>query len=105
MNYIKVEIFVPFNSSEDLMKEINKLGVLKEKNYDFCFSETKVKGHFRPLKGSNPTIGDIDKIEVVDESKLEFRILEEDLQKVHLCILENHPYEVPVVNYIRLVEV
>ncbi|WP_300408481.1 hypothetical protein [Lagierella sp.] len=105
MNHIKVEIFVPFNASENLMKEINNLGVLKENNYDYCFSETVVKGHFRPLKGSNPTIGNIDKIEVVDERKLEFRIFERDLKKVHSCILKNHPYEVPVVNYIRLLEV
>lgn len=105
MGYIKVEVFIPEVSVSDFIKEINDLGVLKENNYDFCFSETKVLGNFRPLYGANPTIGEVNKREVVNESKLEFRIDEKDFKRVHSCILENHPYEVPVINYIKLLEV
>lgn len=105
MVYIKVEVFIPEVSVSDFIKEINDLGVLKEDYYDFCFSETKVLGNFRPLYGANPTIGKVNKREVVNESKLEFRIDEKDFKRVHSCILENHPYEVPVINYIKLLEV
>lgn len=105
MGHIKVEVFIPEVSVSNFINKINDLGVLKEDNYDYCFSETKVIGNFRPLEGANPTIGEVDKREVVNESKLEFRIDEKDLQIVHSCILENHPYEVPVINYINLLEV
>ena len=105
MGHIKVEVFIPEVSVSDFINKINDLGVLKEDNYDYCYSETKVIGNFRPLEGANPTIGEVSKREVVNESKLEFRIDEKDLQKVHRCILENHPYEVPVINYINLLEV
>lgn len=105
MGHIKVEIFIPEVSVSNFINKINDLGVLKEDDYDYCYSETKVIGNFRPLEGANPTIGKVNKREVVNESKLEFRIDEKDLQRVHRCILENHPYEVPVINYINLLEV
>lgn len=105
MSYIKVEIFIPEKNVEELMNKINSLGVLKDNNYDYSFSETKVVGNFRPLLGANPTIGEIGRRERINESKIEFRIEESALKEVNETILRHHPYEVPVINYIRLFEV
>ena len=44
------------------------------------------------------------KIEEVQESKLEFRIRREDLEETMRIIKENHPYEVPVINVIELID-
>ena len=103
MEFIKVEVFIPKENAEEFMKKVNELGVLEEKNYDCCYAETRVKGHFRPLKGAHPTIGNIGELEMVEESKLEFRIRKKDLEKVHVNMLKYHPYEVPVINYIKLI--
>ena len=56
------------------------------------------------LKGQTPIIGSLNKVEEVEESKLEFRIRREDLEEAMKIIRENHPYEVPVINIIELID-
>lgn len=105
MKFVKIEVFIPRENTKKLMEKVNEGGFLKEKNYDFCYAETRVIGHFRPIEGANPYIGRLGKIEDVLENKVEFRIRQEDLSKVMKIIKENHPYEVPVINVIELYNV
>ena len=104
MKHVKIEIFIPREDSRKLIDKINEAGYLKEENYDYCYTETYVLGHFRPIEGANPYIGSLNKIEEVKESKLEFRIRREDLRETMRIIKENHPYEVPVINIIELID-
>lgn len=103
MKYLKIEIFVPPQNVNDIINAIND-DYLGDNNYDYVYSETLVKGHFRPLEGASPHIGDINKIETIDEMKVEFRIKKEDLNEVMRIIRREHPYEVPVINVIELIE-
>ena len=102
MKFVKIEVFVPRENAKKLMKGINEGGFLEEENYDFCYSETKVIGHFRPITGANPYIGTVGSIEDVEENKIEFRIKKDDLDEVLKIIKRIHPYEVPVINVIGL---
>lgn len=104
MKHVKIEIFIPREDSRKLINKVNEGGFLKEENYDYCYAETYVLGHFRPIKGANPYIGSLNKVEEVQESKLEFRIRKENLGEVIKIIKENHPYEVPVINIIELID-
>ena len=104
MKHVKIEIFIPREDSRKLIDKINEAGYLKEENYDYCYAETYVLGHFRPIEGANPYIGSLNKIEEVQESKLEFRIRREELEETMRIIKENHPYEVPVINVIELID-
>lgn len=105
MKHLKIEVFIPREDTKNLMKKINDAGFLKEENYDYCYAETEVLGHFRPIEGANPYIGSLGKVEEVLESKLEFKIKEEDLEAVISTIRDNHPYEVPVINVIELKDI
>lgn len=105
MKHTKIEVFIPREDTKNLMQKINDAGFLKEENYDYCYAETEVLGHFRPIEGANPYIGSLGKVEEVLESKLEFRIKEEDLEDVISTIKSNHPYEVPVINIIELKDI
>lgn len=105
MKHMKIEVFIPREDTKNLMQKINDAGFLKEENYDYCYAETEVLGHFRPIEGANPYIGSLGKVEEVLESKLEFRIKEEDLEGVIRTIKSNHPYEVPVINIIELKDI
>ncbi|BFL72839.1 hypothetical protein [Anaerococcus nagyae] len=102
MDYIKVEVFVPEEDKWKIIEGLNKKEILKDNGYDSVFSEAKVIGHFIPLKGSNPDKGEIDKLCDVNEVKLEFRIKETYKDLAFDIIKENHPYEVPVINFIDL---
>ena len=103
MSYLKAEIFIPAENSEELITALNQVGLLKDGNYDYCYAATPVKGHFRPLDGANPFIGEVGEIAEVDELKVEFRIKAVDRKIAEMVILEKHPYETPVVNFIGLV--
>lgn len=102
MKFLKIEVFIPRENTKKLMEKINEGGFLREENYDFCYAETPVTGHFRPIEGANPYIGSLGKIEDVLENKVEFRIRKSDLDEVMKIIKKNHPYEVPVINVIEL---
>lgn len=103
MTYLKVEIFVPTSYIKELITALNQAGLLKDGNYDYCYSYTPVKGHFRPLDGAKPFIGEVGEIEEVDELKVEFRIKATDKELAESIIFEKHPYETPVFNFIELV--
>lgn len=102
MKYIKVEVFVPDEDKWQVIDGLNKKEILKDNGYDSVFAESKVLGHFTPLSGSNPDKGDIGKHCEIDEVKLEFRIASDKKDEVFDIIKQNHPYEVPVINFIEL---
>lgn len=103
MSYVKVEIFIPAENNDDLIAALNEAELLKDGNYDYCYSTMPVKGHFRPLDGANPFIGEVGEIEEVDELKVEFRIKAADRNLAEAIIFEKYPYETPIVNFIGLV--
>lgn len=103
MAYIKVEVFVPDEDKWSVIDGLNAREILKDGGYDSVFAETKVTGHFTPLAGSSPDIGEIGEHTTVSEVKLEFRIKKEDKDKVYKIIKDTHPYEVPVINFIELI--
>lgn len=102
MKFIKVEVFLPPYNKEKVVTALNEERVLKYGFYDNVYSETRVKGHFRPLEGSNPTEGKIGEVCDIEEIKLEFRIRKEDKNKTLEIIKNNHAYEEAVINMIEL---
>ncbi len=102
--FIKVEVYIPEEYVFSLMKAINDGGYIKEGNYDYTFSETLVRGHWRPRKGAKPFSGEEGEISSENEIKLEFRIRKNSVGLVRDLIKEHHPYEVPVINFIPLLE-
>jgi putative NIF3 family GTP cyclohydrolase 1 type 2 len=51
------------------------------------------KGNFRPLKESNPTIGTINMIEEVEETRIEVIVPQHVESKVLKALFNSHPYE------------
>lgn len=101
---VKVEVFIPKEFVERLMNGINEGGYIREGEYDFAYSSTRVRGHWRPLENANPFSGAVGEISSEWEEKVEFRVKEEHISDVYEIILREHPYEVPVVNFIPLLE-
>ena len=102
--FVKVEVYIPKENVDSLMEALNEKGYVGEGDYDFCFSQTEVTGFWRPLKNSKPFIGKKDQISQEKEIKLEFRIRRNVVSLVKELIYEIHPYEVPVINFIALIE-
>lgn len=99
---VKFEIFVPQDHAFNLRDELAKIGVGVIGNYDHCVALTPVRGFFRPLPGSNPFAGEVEKINEVAEYKLEVNCKRELVNEALKVIKRVHPYEEPLINVIPL---
>lgn len=106
INVIKVKIFVtiPIENVEEVRNAVCAAGAGIIGNYSFCTSSTKSVGTFMPNDNANPYIGENNKLEFVEEEKLEFVC---DIDKVKTIISklrQVHPYEEPAIDIIPLLD-
>lgn len=102
-NFFKIETFIPEEFLQQLRKSLNDTGALTiGGNYDNCMSVSKVIGSWRPLNGANPFKGTIGDICEAEECKVEFCCTKEIMKTAVDTIKKVHPYEVPVINIIPI---
>jgi hypothetical protein len=87
--------YVPKSHLAKVKMALFKEGAGRLGDYDSCSWETKGQGQFRPLDGSHPFIGDKDRVEQVDEFKVEMVVQDIYINSVLKKLLEVHPYETP----------
>ena len=100
--YCKIEIFIPETHLAILQVALQSVDAGHIGNYDSCISYSKVNGCWRPLKGSNPYIGEEDVLSSEPELKVEVACLRDNIDLTIDAIKKIHPYEVPVINVIPL---
>lgn len=100
----KIIIYVPVADADKIREVLGTSGAGKTESgkYDFASFSTRGIGRFRPLKGANPTIGVIDKMEKVEEERIETVVEEYYLKDVLEAIRKAHPYEEPGIDVIEL---
>ena len=100
--YRKLVIFVPTENAETLKSALFAVGCGVQGNYDSCGYTLHGQGQFRPLKGANPHIGEENRLEDVEEERIEM-IYPAGLQRtVVQTIYEHHPYEEPAFDLLPL---
>lgn len=90
---VKIVVFVPETHADAVRKAVGDAGAGKIGNYSHCTFSSKGQGRYIPLNGANPTIGEVGKLEVVDEERIEFVCEEANLKKVIEAMKKTHPYE------------
>jgi hypothetical protein len=93
MKNYKIMFTVPESHALIVREAMGKAGAGLIGNYDNCSLAYKVTGYYRPLAGANPFIGQIDKLESVDEIKIETVCTEDKLKEVIQAINSVHPYD------------
>lgn len=88
-------MYVPESHGDIVRDAIGAAGAGKIGNYSHCTFTIKGTGRFKPLEGANPTIGEVGKLEVVEEERIETVCAAEDLKNILKTIKEVHPYEEP----------
>lgn len=101
-SYYKVQVFIPKENLIDFKNKLSEAGLAEEGDYQYCFFETPGNGQFKPIEGANPHIGELDQISSVEEYKLEFMIDYNQKQLAQQLIMQHHPYETPVFDFIEL---
>ncbi len=99
---IHLAFYVPKTHLEVVKEAVFKAGAGRIGNYDYCSFEIEGLGQFRPLKGSQPFLGNQDKIEKVLEVKVEVVCEENLLQQIVESLKAAHPYETPAYYAIKM---
>ena len=99
-----ISFYVPVKDAEKVKNAMFQAGAGKIGNYDYCSFELRGKGQFRPLSGSNPTLGSEGKIETVEELKIEMVCEDSLVRDVIAALKKSHPYETPAYYTIKTLE-
>ncbi len=97
----KVIVFVPTENVGKVSNAMFAAGAGRIGNYSHCGFQTEGEGTFRPLEGSNPTIGKKGEVKSVIEVKLESVVKKENVKAVIDAMREVHPYETPAFDVVR----
>jgi hypothetical protein len=91
----KIVVYVPEAHADKLREAMGDAGAGKIGNYSHCMFTVKGTGQFKPEDGANPAIGEVGRLEKVQEERIETVCEGDKLQAVLKAIRENHPYEEP----------
>ncbi len=101
----KLNFFVPSDDKERVKEALFGVGAGRYENYE-CYSfETLGTGQFKPINKANPHIGKLDKIEHVEEYKVEMICPEELIHVAIRRLKDAHPYEEVAYEVIRIEEI
>lgn len=101
---VKIIVTVPVENSKEIRNAICDEGAGIIGNYTYCTISTKCIGTFKPSDNANPYIGGNNKLEFVEEEKLEARCDVGIVKKVLKKLREVHPYEEPAIDIIPLID-
>ena len=103
---VKIIVTVPTENTKDIRNAVCNAGAgtLSGSNYTYCTTCVKSIGTFIPNENANPYLGEKNKLEIVQEDKLEVVC---EIQKAKHVISELrkvHPYEEPAIDIVPLID-
>ena len=101
---VKIFVTIPIENVEEVRNAMCEAGAGIIGNYDYCTSSVKSIGTFKPNDNANPYIGENNKIEFIEEEKLEVVCNIENVKNVITKLRKVHPYEEPVIDIIPLID-
>ena len=90
---VKIVVFVPESHADSVRKAMGEAGAGRIGNYTFCSFSTRGAGRFKPEEGAHPTIGEVGKLESVQEEQIEVVCDRNFLKDVIMTIKKVHPYD------------
>ena len=99
----KLVFFVPDTHVNEVKEAVFAAGAGNVGDYECCAWQVLGQGQFRPLKGADPYIGEVGKIELVPEWRVEVVLPREKLASVLKVLKDAHPYEHPAIHVIQLI--
>lgn len=91
--YYKIVVFVPVEAVEHVRNAMAEAGAGRIGQYTHCSFRAPGTGSFVPLPSARPHIGQIEKLEEVEEYRLEMLCVGSWLDFVVSEMLEKHPYD------------
>ena len=104
-DYFKILVTVPVEVADKVRSAMAKAGAGQQGDYDSCSFSSQGIGRFRPLKGAQPAIGEVGKLEEVAEETITTICHNDLLPKVVAAIKAAHPYEEPTIDIVPRFEI
>jgi len=81
-----------------MREAIGRAGGGRLGKYSYCSFSVRGIGRFRPEEGAQPAIGQVGKLEEVEEDGIEITCDSSQVSDVVAAILSAHPYEEPALD-------
>lgn len=95
MKRYKIVVYVPESHGDALREAMGNAGAGIIGNYTHCMFTLKGTGQFKPGEGSDPFVGEVGKLNKVEEERIETVCEEDTLAGLVKAIRDTHPYEEP----------
>jgi dinuclear metal center YbgI/SA1388 family protein len=100
----KLVVFVPPDHAEAVRTAVAEAGAGAIGDYDTCSFTTAGEGRFRPLPGAHPAIGEVGRLEVLAEVRIETVVARALRAPVLAAMKAAHPYEEVAYDVIELAD-
>lgn len=100
----KLTVFIPDEALDAVKSALFAAGAGTMGDYEQCCWQVQGTGQFMPLAGSRPHIGAHDRLEKVDEWRVEMVVDEKAIEAVIAALKDAHPYETPAYDVIKVLE-
>lgn len=101
---IHISFYVPVKDAVRVKDAMFQAGAGRIGNYSHCSYESRGYGQFKPLAGSNPTIGGQNTLEIVEELKVEMVCDDQKIREVVEALKKSHPYETPAYYVMKILD-
>lgn len=98
----KIIVTAPVIEADMIRKAIGEAGGGKIGNYSFCSFSTRGTGRFLPNDDAHPAVGEVGKLEEVEEERIEVSCDDSLVAEVVAAIRQAHPYEEPAIDVYSL---
>ena len=102
---LKLVFFVPDSHLESVKRAVFDAGAGEQGEYSNCAFQTQGVGQFIPSVSANPTLGARERLERVEEWRVEVLVPERLAAAVKGALLAAHPYETVAYDFTQLIDV
>lgn len=102
MKQYKIIVHIPLTHTDAVREAIGNAGGGKIGNYTHCSFSVRGVGRFKPNANANPHVGEVGKLEEVEEESVEVVVEESLVQAIIAAIRSVHPYEEPGIEVLAL---
>ena len=98
----KIVVFAPLEAADRIRAALAEAGAGAIGDYDSCTFTSTGEGRFRPGDGARPSIGEVGRVERVEEARIETVCPRQLRSTAVAAMLAAHPYEEPAYDVIEL---
>jgi hypothetical protein len=100
----KLGVYVPEGSLASVKQALFQAGAGRYQAYEQVCWQVKGEGQFKPLPGSNPSVGQQNQLARVIEYRVEMICEEAIIESVIKAMKTAHPYEAPAYDVVQLLD-